>query len=280
MKQIQRLRWLAVILMICVKIICFNGCFDDNPMNSDNNKDTDKLNEDRSFLAVGNQWVYHLTCRIETITYDPPDITVVPFEAEVLWEITAKEQVWGIDAVKMETTHHYYSGPDSGKTEKMLTWFAQTGDTLISVASGPVELYLYSAELHKTSVITNNDEVYPWPVNVLVFPLRVGKEWFFYRGSDNYGKKIVEAVDKVSVPAGDFDAFRITRTLTTNEPEDKSTYCLKQWFSHIGVVQYKEYDEYQCVFRKYDVEGNTIKEWNQKGSTLYTMELVSYRILK
>jgi len=266
------------------EIICFSlffGCSDKNPLDSNNNqKDTDILNKNGFPLVVGNQWVYHLRGEETTIWFNPPDTTVTSWDVNVLWKITAMEQVLGVDAFRMETTHHIVSGPDSGRTGTMGTWFAVKGDTLLGVASGTnTGLDPITAQLNKISSVSNQDEPDEWPVNVLVFPLKVGKEWAYFRLDPTFlGKKVVEAIDEISVPAGNFEAFRIVRHFTRDESESKIIYSTNQWFSSIGVVKYTENSDYEGVRWWHDENGNIIDAKNIRTILLYTMELVSYQI--
>jgi hypothetical protein len=260
---------LALIFIVCCNIICFTlilGCFDKNPINSDNSlKDTDKLNEAGFPLALGNRWVYSAETEI---TFIYSDTTFTRREdSEVIWEITAKEQVLGEEAFRVETTQHFLNRPDSSMT--LLTWFAAEGDTLRAIASGPgAGRFWVAFQLHKISG-SNQDEPDDWPVNVLIFPLEVGKEWAYWRPDPTFwDNKVVEAIDNVSVPAGNFEAFRIAYNLTADKVEYKSN----QWFTSVGIVKATENVE--------DDQGSTIDEKLTKTIGKSTMSLVSYQIKK
>ena len=91
MKRSQNSRLFPLIIIICCNFICFtfiSGCFDKNPVDSDNNlSDTDKLNEAGFPLAVGNRWVYSAETEV---TYIYSDTTITHLEvSEVIWEISS-----------------------------------------------------------------------------------------------------------------------------------------------------------------------------------------------
>lgn len=240
-------------------------------------KDTDKLNEAGFPLAVGNHWVYYAETEEKSIS---SDTTVTRWDSDVIWEIKAKEQVLGVDTFRMETTQYFLSGPDSSKSVTMLTWFAVEGDTLRAIASGPqVGLNPVSVQLHKISG-SYQDEPNEWPVNVLIFPLEVGKEWTFFRPDPTIlGKKVVETIDNVSVPAGNFEAFRVIRKVDYNDPiNDNSSFCIVQWFTSVGIV--KMTDNFENERKHYDENGNLIDENITKVIGKSTMMLVSYQITK
>jgi len=282
MKRLLETRLLALILIILGGTICFTlilGCSDKNPLDSDNNQaDTDKLNKFGFPLAVGNQWVYHAEAEETLIS---SDTTVTRYNSEIIWKITAKERVLGVDAFRIETTQHFLSGPDSSKSIIVLSWFAAEGDTLRAIASGPEGGRISGAfQLHKISVLSDQDEPDEWPINVLVFPLKVGKEWWYFPQGHELqevlGKKIVEAVDKISVPAGNFEAFRIVWSIIPDEAEDNK-YLTIQWFTSVGMARVTE--KIECKYQQqYDENGNLIDERSIKRIFFNTMELVSYQI--
>ncbi len=278
MDRLQKSKLLIFVFFICFNyIFLITGCFE-NPIDSDNNlKETEQLNEAGFPLAVGNYWVYHVQAMMTTLS---PDTTETSWDVDVLWEITSMEHVLGVDAFRMETTHHVVSGPDSGRTATMITWFTVKEDTLLAVASGPqVGLNPESAQLLKISVVSNQDEPEEWPVTTLVFPLEVGKEWAYFRPDPEFlGNKKVESVDIISVPAGNYEAFRIVRAFTLNENERNIVYSLRQWFTSIGVVKYEEYYDYEGLEREIDENGNIINENNVRSISVYTMELLDYHI--
>ena len=189
-------------------------------------------------LAVGNHWEYHVAA-IKTST-DPMDLPTVSWQAKVVWDIIAREQVFGQDAFRVGTIQHFISGPDSGKVAVMESWFKASGDTLQAVgsrSSGRVGLDPVFVQLTKP-VAQEENEIGDWHFVSLVYPLAVDKAWrteqmFVDPERGDSDIKTVEAWEEVTVPGGMFEAFRVVYNLQFPGIAVR----LEQWFAPEGIVR-------------------------------------------
>ena len=225
-------------IVFFISIIALWGCSDDedNPVGV-GLAEWEKVEGARFPLAVGNRWVY--AARSSWTDQLNQEFSAEE-ETEVILEITAEEEVLGQKAFRLEITHHLKSKRD---TVRARTWFAMVGDSLIGLASagdlGSLEpLY---GQLFKPVV---QEEPEGWGIVALVFPLKEGKSWSLLRSSEDASstffaerRKIVKGKEQISVPAGEYDTFKIVDDL-------KGIKSLKgeiaQWFSPVGLVKYEE----------------------------------------
>ena len=240
------------------------SCSEKNPTSNQNN-----LLDIRFPLNVGNKWIYHVTVEQE----DSVSITGMKInELEVTCEITEQQRVYNTDSYRIDSVHRVISGPDSGQVETTQEWYAVKEDTLWAVANDGTSPWL--TVLHKYSMFENTNEISYWGVNVLVYPLEIGKEWEFSRVGD-IGHKKVENFETINVPEGKIKAFKIVRELEwvpTSVSIDivKGSYFIfNQWFSSIGLAK-MTHESYDYSIR--DEWGNGKKIFSE------TMELVSYNI--
>lgn len=97
---------------------------------------SEQLNRDGFPLAVGSRWEYAAVAANRVEFFETQDVVhEVHWQVDVVWEITAREQVLGDDAYRLEVTHRTVSGPDSGMVATGQTWFSMRGDTLWGLAS-------------------------------------------------------------------------------------------------------------------------------------------------
>ena len=198
----------------------------------------ERLNTAGFPLAIGNSWTYSVTSIREIRTSG--EITLADTaDVQVTWTVEAQEQVLGINAFRMKTVSFHNSGPDSGRTWSGETWFATIGDTLKGVAStGGISPVV--AQLLKPLLAGSREAIGPWGINVLVFPLREGAVWDFSTHLFESDRKVVEAVELISTPAGDFAAFPVVRLANTPGFELQT----RQWFGVIGIVKM----EHEIIF--------------------------------
>lgn len=189
------------------------------------------LNENGFPLTVGNRWEYRLSGST-TSSDQSPDLTQA-YGVDVVWEIKAKEIVLGQEAYRFEITHSFTEGPDQGQTSTGETWYAVQEDTLWAVASRSISDLAVWGQLFKPVLQSPPDR---WGVVVLIFPLKVGKSWTFSEGLGEGDSKTVTARgEKVKVPAGEFETFRVERTAVLGTGEEVRT---RQWFTDIGLVKF------------------------------------------
>jgi hypothetical protein len=260
------------ILSIGVAIALW-GCGDDedNPVGTDL-AEWEKAEGARFPLAVGNRWVY--AARSSWIDKLNQEFSAEE-ETEVILEITAEEEVFGKKAFRLEITHHLKSKQD---TVRARTWFAMVGDSLIGLGSagdlGSLEpLY---GQLFKPVV---QEEPTGWGVVALVFPLKSGKSWSLLLPSGDAPlfadrRKMVEGKEQISVPAGEFDTFKIVDDL-------KGVNGLKgeiaQWFSTAGLVKYEE--DIKSYGIQTDEQGVPIQGQEQLlNQSISSMELVEVKL--
>ena len=226
-------------------------------------QDLSELNEHGFPLAIGNRWNYEVSA--SRVSVDPDD--TYAFEAEAVWEIVAREQVLGQEAFRFLTTHRFLSGPDSGSVATAETWFAMQEDTLRALASRDVGgLNPSDAQLFKRAFL-DGDEPDPWDVITLVLPLSVGSSWRFGVFGDA-DRKVVEAEEAISVPAGDFDTFRVVRTI------EGIGLRSEQWFAAIGLVKMRS--EILFTHNRTNERGEPIGEVTESAVT--EMELRSFHL--
>ena len=245
-------------------MLCIGGCSEDTPTGPE------KLNEAGFPLSVGNRWTYRAAAeRTVSGMYE----LSLNWEVEVVWEIKAKEPVLGLEAFRMETVHHVLSGPEIGSRAVGETWFAVKGDTLCAVASrGTAGFFPASAQLHKNIAPYVQNAPSAWDVTVLILPLKIGKVWDYGASLFASDRKVVETQEKVTVPAGRFDAFRVVRVVDDPDAELRT----EQWFTSVGLVKMRE----ESVFIQdwYDETGDLIEEDAIVEFQSMTMELESHRI--
>ena len=218
-------------------------------------------------LSAGNTWKYRVTAE-RSSQLSSSTIEHIQWEVDVLWQIKGKESVLGTDAYRMETTHHFLSGPDSGKVVTGRTWFSMKGDTLWAVASQDIgELLPESAQLHKAAVTFTQDMPARWGVVVLVFPLKIGSEWDYGFAAS---RKAVEAVEEVSVLNETFEAFKVVRIFDIPSVQIRT----EQWFGSIGLIRMKE--ELLSTQTRTDERGNVIGKVVDRR--IVNMELESYQL--
>jgi hypothetical protein len=227
-------------------------------------------------MTVGNQWEYAVTKQhiIQTnpayadIAYN--DTTTV--EARVTWRIEGIDSVFVPAAYRMITATEYLSGPDSGTSMLAHKWFTVEADTLREVAHisqnghGLPEVLL---QRPASESVTQSSSLARY--RVLVYPLEVGAEWS-YDGSAH--KKVVEARERISVPAGRIDAFRVMRDdrptlLPQVEGYTNHGTTTWQWFSSVGVAKMRRVSTANAI--------TLLDEWRDATRTDITeMELLSY----
>jgi hypothetical protein len=194
-----------------------------------------ELNQDKFPLAVGNRWEYRATTSWNLD--NPETFPGYTSETEVVWEITARETVLGQEAYRFEITHRFLAGPDSGAVRTGQTWFAMSGDTLRSVAAintGGFEPG--TAQLFKP--VVQEEEPFPWNIISLIFPLSVGQSWDFGAGFFENDTKVVETEERVLVPAGEFETFKVVRLVEFENSTDHIR--TEQWFASVGLVKMKD----------------------------------------
>ena len=278
------------ICTLTVLLAFISGCLEDNSIGTvlfafisgcaeDNSTGLEDLVYDAFPLTIGNRWEYHVYAEENNI-FANNDTTSKLWEVQAIWKVKSIDRVFGIDAFRVETTHHFLSGPDSGKTAILYGWFTVIGDTLITIASqvsgmmpNPIE-----AQLHKITINSEQDEPEDWEVNVLVSPLEVGKAWPFTRFDLYFGTKMVEALEEVDVPAGNFQAYRIVRNYYNSGSDRIVSYQSLQWFSSVGIVRMTSESNVEYIEDYRDVDDNIIFEKGSIKTTNTIMELIEYQI--
>ncbi|MBT4496865.1 MAG: hypothetical protein HOC74_04050 [Gemmatimonadetes bacterium] len=256
-------------IVFFISTIALWGCGDDedNPVGS-GIAEWEKADGARFPLAVGNRWVY--AARSSWIDQLNQEFSTAE-ETEVILEITAEEEVFGQKAFRLEITHHLKSKRD---TVRARTWFAMVGDSLIGLGSagdiGRLEpLY---GQLFKPVV---QGESTGWGAVALVFPLKTGKSWSFLRKGGDVSplaerRKIVKGKEQISVPAGEFDTFRVVDDLKGVEGQRGE---ITQWFSTAGLVKYEE--DIKSYGIQTDEQGVPIEGQEQLlNQSISSMELV------
>ena len=260
-------------IVFSIGIIALWGCGDDEKNLVGPLAEWEKADGARFPLAVGNRWVYEARSRwIDQLN----QALVSEDETRVVLEVAAEEEVFGQKAFRLEITHHLKS---KGDTVRAQTWFAMVGDSLVGLASagdtGSLEpLY---GQLFKPVV---QDEPDVWGVVALVFPLKAGKRWSFFReGEDtpaNFSKRRKTAVGKerISVPAGEFDTFKIVDDLKGIEGLKGE---IAQWYSPVGLVKYEE--DVKSYGIRTDEQGIPISGEEQlMNQSISSMELVEVEL--
>lgn len=238
------------------------GCSDERPTGPA------LLNEDRFPLAIGNQWVYQAETELRI------DGQVIPTSRlKATWEITGREVVLGTEAYQMEVTHLFVSGPDSGRSATAKRWYTMKDDTLRAVAFQGRGLDQV-AQLHKP-VVLGRDEITAWHFNILVFPLEIGDQWdtgnILVSDVLESDQKQVNQIEDVSVPAGQYKAFKITRNAQTPSGQLISN----QWFSSVGLIK-MDY-VFESVINRTDERGNETGQ-SYLSTAKVDMVLESYSI--
>ena len=228
-----------------------------------------EFNQNGFPLAVGNRWEYRATS-----TWNPDnreDLSRYTTLTDVTWEITAREIVLGQEAYCFEITHRFLAGPDSGAVRTARTWFAMDGDTLRSVASintGGLEPLM--AQLHKP--VVQEDEPDSWDIISLIFPLYAGQSWDFGTGFFEKDIKVVEAEEMVSVPAGEFETFRVVRIVEAEGVNVRT----EQWFSTVGVVKMR--DQEILEQDRLGEGGEALEKFTNRGTA--AMELARFHLVR
>ena len=219
-------------------------------------------------LASGNTWKYRVTVE-QRLPLSSDRVEHSQWAADVRWQIFGKESVQGVDAYRMETTYRYTGGPERGEVVTGQSWYTMEGDTLWAVASqGIGMLFPETARLHKVAINATQDMPNPWNVAVLVFPLKINSEWDF--GSPHLpSKKVVEAIEEISVLNQTFETFKVVRIVDTPSIQLRT----EQWFASIGLIRMKE--EMSYVSDQIDAAGNVIGQL--RGGRVVDMELESYQ---
>ena len=219
-------------------------------------------------LALGNTWKYRVTAE-QWLPHSSDLVEHIQHTVDVRWQIFGKESVEGVEAYRMESTYSYTGGPQRGKVATGLSWYTIAGDTLWAVASQQDGLLFPStAKLHKVAINATQDMPNPWNVVVLVFPLKINSEWDF-GFPDLPSKKVVEAIEEISVLNQTFETFKVVRTVDTPSIQLRT----EQWFGSIGLIRMKEEGSYVL---DHIVGGNVIGQL--QGRRIVNMELESYEL--
>ena len=226
-----------------------------------------EFNQNGFPLAVGNRWEYRATS-----TWNPDNREDLPRYTtltDVAWEIIAREIVLGQEAYRFEITHRFLAGPDSGAVRTAWTWFAMDGDTLRAVAStNTVGLEPLMAQLHKP--VVREDEPDSWDIVSLIFPLYAGQSWDFGTDIFEHDTKVVEAEEVVSVPAGEFETFRVVRIVEAGSVNART----EQWFAAVGVVKMR--DEQIFEQDRLGESGEALEKFTDR--VIATMELERFHL--
>ena len=206
-----------------------------DPFRPDSGTETDtlsieSLNQQGFPLAVGNIWKYQATYLENTTdTLAVQHLAVQHFSVE--WEVEAQEEVFGVTAFRIKTTHSISGDyiPESG-VYTSLTWIAGTPDTLKAVASQGVPPFS-EGQLSKPATLTLANDLHPWQFYILVFPLVPGKSWSVFDNSD-FGRKTVIEKETISVPAGSFETYSVKYAL---EGSPEMTYVV--WYGEVGIIK-------------------------------------------
>lgn len=258
-------------LFLCVIIgIMFWGCSKSSPTGDEGLTDTEKLNSKRFPLSIGNHWEYK--GKTEDTIISNIDTTITSFDFKTIWDVASKDIVFGVESFKMAITEYYLSGPDSGKVSIGYDWYATRGDTLKAVAN--LNTVNLMGQLYKITHPAN--DIDEWNVNILVFPLTIGKRWLFAPDLD-IGEKNVVSEESVNLPnIGKIKAFRIIRTLDNYSNYDDSdwNYNDVQLYSFIGLIQVNRDDVMQYNSDNYVKNDKIIKKEIHK----IEYALVSYKL--
>ena len=221
-------------------------------------------------LALGNTWKYRVMAE-QWLPHSSDLVEHIRHTVDVRWQIFGKESVEGVEAYRMESIYRYTGGPERGKVVTGLSWYTIAGDTLWAVASQLDGLLFPStARLHKVAINATQDVPNPWNVAVLVFPLKVNSEWDFGGSPRLPSKKVVEAIEEISVLNQTFETFKVVRTVDTPFIQLRT----EQWFASIGLIRMKE--EVSYVLDQIDVAGNVIGQLRSRR--IVDMELESYQL--
>lgn len=224
----------SILTMTLVLTFFSFNCSDDSSTNPDEKSDF------RFPLKIGNSWTYGTKTEYKMITPAGDTTMLHSMTGTVQWKVIAREEVFSQDTYEIEFTAHYTSGPDSGETVNGYGWYAERGDTLVGVAySDMAKIEPAMGTLFKQATGAHlSDETsgpWKWDVNILVYPLSIGKDWLFKR--EGNWRKTVEAYDSISVPAGKFGAFRIIRREHYDSPLSEASLTMTSWMSENGYVK-------------------------------------------
>lgn len=258
---------------LCMIIgVVFWGCSGSNPTSDEGPSDTEILNSKRFPLSIGNHWEYK--GKTEDTIISKIDTTITSFDFKTIWDIVSKDTVFGVESFKMAITEYYLSGPDSGKVSNGYDWYTMRGDTLKAVACLSTSSILMG-QLYKITHPAN--DIVEWNVNILVFPLTIGKRWILSPDLDFLGEKNVVSEESVSLPnIGKIKAFRIIRTLDFTSIYDDSyeNYNDVQLYSSIGLIQVNRDDVMQYNSDNFVKNDKIIKKEIHK----IEYDLVSYKL--
>jgi len=198
-------------------------------------------NDFRFPLTIGNTWTYDTKREDIMITPAGDSTTLYSMTGTVQWTVIAREEVFSKDTFEIEYTAHYTSGPDSGETAYDYAWFIDQGDTLRGVSyDSMLNIEPISAQLYKLNpsakILGGTPAEWEWNVNVLVYPLSVGKSWIF--GEDEpYRTITIDAYEPISIPAGTFGAYRLERSLHWDVQRITADFTITNWVSKYGYAK-------------------------------------------
>lgn len=174
-------------------------------------------------LAVGNHWVYDLT-RTEHAPDTPPVVTTMV--------IDDVQEEW----VELEG-HEYIRQTARSRGDAMLTIVQHLRQDRDGLYDGPAIVPTGS----RAGFVPPLSRLLPriadgpdqFERQVLAYPLHVGQSWTIVEYPTGDIIATVESRDRLSLPAGDFDAYRIRIEPWFQNPEDESLV----WYGPQGMVR-------------------------------------------
>ncbi len=208
-----------------ILLILFSACSDDDKKNpvSDNN-DEEIVTDFRFPYNPGYSWTYD--AEMLQVSDDNPD-SLEASRLRVTWTVANIAVMSDVETFTLIGENLVTSGPHKGRSFDNTVYYAAREDTLQSVlreGSNP-----WGTVFHKAASPLDTDKLSSWEVNVLIYPLEVGKEWIFARNDPNYGTKKIVAFEEITVPAGTFHAYKTQRIISNN--------VFTIWYSKEGVVR-------------------------------------------
>ncbi|NQV18793.1 MAG: hypothetical protein HQ534_09650 [Armatimonadetes bacterium] len=238
---------LLILRIIILSMICIIGCENDNV----------KPNMDFVYpLTVGNSWEYE---KLFTLDFDSlatfNGLTDTTFYSTGFVEIIAYEVIFdSLEVYNFSTTitedgnvltgNEFYNNNDNSLISygyiNPFMFTPKSNENFVSIIfddkkfSDVREIFDYI----KRGIIGNdyskNDSIYYDPVKCLEYPLRENNQWI-YRTYDIRIDKTIIGVEKIDVPAGEFNCWKIQWTYPELSFNDDIEFY--DFVSHEGLVQ-------------------------------------------